>query len=168
MAAIEPSGGSVQLQLDAEEAQILRGLATEMKELIEHEAAIQDAVIDRLFPSAYADPKDAQAFTELVGDELKSAKLDAIRSVLSVLGEPGGVDMIVPRSEIDGWLTVLTDLRLALGTRFEVTEEKMEAELDASDPDAPGMALLHWLGWMQEMFIRAITEGGDDGSARAG
>jgi len=168
MAAIEPSGGNIQLKLEAEEAQILRGLATEMKELIEQEATIEDAVIDRLFPSAYADPKDAQAFSELVGDELKSAKLDAIRSVLSVLGEPGGVDMTVPRSEIDGWLTVLTDIRLALGTRFEVTEEKMETELDASDPDASGMALLHWLGWMQEMFISAITEGGDDGSAQAG
>ena len=164
MTSIEASDGNVLLVMDAEEAGLLRGLVTEMQELIEQEASIQDAVIDRLFPSAYADPKDAQAFSELVGDELKNGKLDAIRSVLSVLGNPGEVDATVPRSEIDGWLTVLTDLRLALGTRLDVTEEKMERELDASDPEAAGMAVLHWLGWMQEMFIRAITEGDDDGS----
>lgn len=167
MASIEASGGNVVFKMDAEEAALLRGLATEMQEMIEQESTIQDAVIDRLFPSAYADPEDAQAFSELVGDELKNGKLDAIRSVLSVLGNPGDVDTTVPRSEIDGWLTVLTDLRLALGTRLDVTEEKMERELDASDPEAPGMAVLHWFGWMQEMFIEAITEGDDDGSTEA-
>lgn len=156
------------MRLEAEEADLLRSLANQMKDLLEQEAAIQDAVIDRLFPSAYADPKDAEAFTELVGDELKNGKLDALRSVLSVLGASDEVSTTVPRSEIDSWLTVLTDLRLALGTRFEVTEEKMEAELDPDDPAASGMAVLHWLGWVQEMFIRAITEEGDDGSTEAG
>lgn len=147
------------LELDAEEAALLRELANQMKELLEHEHEIQDAVIDRLFPSAYADPKDAQAFSELVGDDLKKGKLDAIRSVLSVLGEPGEVDTTVPSSEIDGWLTVLTDMRLALGTRLNVTEETMEAELDPEDPASGGLAVLHWLGWVQEMFLRAIQEG---------
>lgn len=163
MASIEPSPGGVALRLEAEEADLLRDLAAQMTELVEQEAVIQDAVIDRLFPSAYADPKDAEAFTELVGDELKNGKLDALRSVLSVLGENDEVETTVPHSEIDAWLTTLTDLRLALGTRFEVTEEKMEAELDPDDPAAPGMAVLHWLGWVQEMFIRSITEEDDDG-----
>lgn len=162
MASIEPSAGGVSLSLEIEEATLLRDLANQMKDLLEQEAVIQDAVIDRLFPSAYADPKDAEAFSDLVGDELKNGKLEAIRSVLSVLGEDDAVETTVPRSEIDGWLTVLTDLRLALGTRFEVTEEKMEAELDPEDPATAGMAVLHWLGWVQEMFIRAITEVGDD------
>src|SRR5688572_14395350 len=168
MASIEPSAGSVAVHLELEEAGLLRALATQMQELLEQEAVIHDAVIDRLFPSAYTDPKDAEAFTELVGEELKNGKLDALRSVLSVLGENDEISTTVPRSEIDAWLTVLTDLRLTLGTRFEVTEEKMEAELDPDDPAAPGMAVLHWLGWVQEMFIRAITEVGDDGSTEAG
>src|SRR5688500_9085215 len=157
MASIEPMQGSVSFSLDEEEAQVLRGLAVEMQGLIEQEGVIEDAVINRLFPSAYADPDDARAFSQLVGDDLKDSKLAAIRSVLSVLGAAGNVDTTVPRSEVDGWLTVLTDIRLALGTRFDVTEEKMEAELDPSEPESAGLAVLHWLGWMQEMFIRAIT-----------
>ena len=158
MASIEPLSGDVAVSFDADEARVLRSLLTEMKDLIDHEAAMDDTVIDRLFPAAYAQPEDAQSFRELVGDELKSGKRSALSSVLSVLGDDGDVAVTVPRSEIDQWLTALTDVRLALGTRFEVTEEKMAAELDPDDPGAGAMAMLHWLGWMQEMMIRAITE----------
>lgn len=168
MASIEPSAGSVVLTLDAAEAGLLRDLASQMEELLARSSEYEDPVVDRLFPSAYEDPKDSQAYSDLIGDELKKAKLDALRSVLSVLGEPAEIDTTVPRSEVDAWLTVLTDLRLALGTRLEVTEEKMEAELDPADPGAAGIAVLHWLGWVQEMFIRAITEVGDDGPAGTG
>lgn len=157
MASIEPKGGDVLVTLDDDEAHIIRGLLTEMKELLDHEAAIQDEVLDRLFPAAYAEPADAEGFRELVGEELKSGKQQAILGVLSVLGDAGSVATTVPRSEIDAWLTALTDVRLALGTRFGVTEEKMSAELDPSDRDAAGVAVLHWLGWMQEMLIRAIS-----------
>lgn len=157
MASIEPLAGDLAVSFDAGEARILRGLLTEMKDLIDHEAAIDDVVIDRLFPAAYAQPEDAQSFRELVGDELKAGKRSALSSVLSVLGDDGDVAVTVPRSEIDQWLTALTDVRLALGTRFEVTEEKMAAELDPDDPGAGAMAILHWLGWMQETMIRAIT-----------
>ena len=53
---------------------------------------------------------------------------------------------------------MLTDIRLALGTRFDVTQEKMSHELDPNDPEAPGMSVLHWLGWVQEMLIEIVTE----------
>jgi hypothetical protein len=162
MASFEPQAGDVAVSFDADEARILRGLLTEMKELIDHEASVDDAVIERLFPAAYAAPEDTQSFRELVGDELKAGKQGALLSVLSVLGEDGDVAATIPRSEIDQWLTALTDVRLALGTRFEVTEEKMVAELDPGDPGAGAMAVLHWLGWMQEMLISAITSDTDD------
>ncbi len=163
MASIEARAGDVAVAFDADEARVLRGLLTEMKELIDQEAAVQDAVIDRLFPAAYAAPEDTQSFRELVGEELKAGKQGALLVVLSVLGDDGEVAAIVPRSEVDQWLTALTDVRLALGTRFEVTEEKMSAELDPGGDGAGAIAVLHWLGWMQEMLIRAISEATDDG-----
>lgn len=159
MASIEPDGGAVAVSFDKEEAQLLRGLFTEMQQLIANEAEVQDDVIDRLFPAAYAEPEDARGFRELVGQELKNTKQSSFLTVLSLLGEEGDVTATVPRSEVDPWLTALTDIRLALGTRYDVTEEKMETELDPDDPEAGPMAILHWLGWMQEMFIRAITKG---------
>ena len=168
MASIEAKAGDVAVAFDEDEARVLRALLTEMKDLIEQETAVDDAVIDRLFPAAYAAPEDAESFRELVGDELKTGKQGALLAVLSVLGEEGDVAVTVPRSEVDQWLTALTDVRLALGTRYDVTEEKMSAELDPADRDVGAIAMLHWLGWMQEMLIRAITEEHDDGTAEPG
>jgi hypothetical protein len=165
MASFEGRGGDVVVALDEEEANLMRGLLTEMKELLTHEHEVQDDVVDRLFPAAYAEPEDAENFRALVGDDLSKGKQQAILSVLSVLGDEGPVDTRVPRSEIDAWLTALNDVRLALGTRFAVTEEKMSAELEPSDPESSGIAILHWLGWMQEMLIRAISSNQDDDRA---
>ena len=168
MAEIEGAGPAVRVRFDEEEAQVLRGLLGEMKELLVRSAQVQDAVLDRLFPSAYADPDDAKAFSELVGDDLRDGKVERMSTVLDAFGAAGAVDLSVAEPEVHVWLTVLTDVRLALGTRFEVTEEKMSQELDPDDPSAPGLAVLHWLGWLQEMFIRAISEEGHGDPSEGG
>lgn len=162
MASIERTGAAVEISLDVFEARLLRGLLDEMASLLQHEAVIEDAVVDRLFPAAYAQPEDARAFAELVGDELKTGKVSAVASVSATLAGEGPVEAQIPGDQIDTWLTVLTDLRLALGTRLDVTEEKMSVELDPNDPETAGMSVLHWLGWMQEKLIEIVTEETDE------
>lgn len=157
MATIEPQAGAIHMTLDAEESRMLRNLLDEMKIALQEEGAMDDAVVERLFPAAYADPDDARAFSDLVGDELKAGKLQALENAAEALGESGDVDLVLQVSEVDPWLTLLTDLRLAIGTRAGVTEETMEGDLDPStNPDAPVLALLHWLGWMQESLLEGI------------
>ena len=158
MASFERTPTGVELSLDIFEARLLRGLLDEMARLLQQEASIEDAVVDRLFPAAYAAPEDAQAFAELVGEELKDGKLAAVSSLAATLGGDGATVARIATDETDSWLTVLTDLRLALGTRLEVTEEKMSEQLDPGDPEAAGMSVLHWLGWLQEMLIEIATE----------
>lgn len=162
MASVERTGAAVRISLDAFEARLLRGLLEEMADLLRQEAVIEDAVVDRLFPPAYAQPEDAQAFAELVGDELKTGKVSAVDSVATALAGDGPIEAHIPHDQIDAWLTVLTDLRLALGVRLDVTEEKMSVELDPNDPEATGMSVLHWLGWLQEMMLETVTEDMDD------
>jgi hypothetical protein len=53
------------------------------------------------------------------------------------------------------WLRTINDIRLTIGTRLEVDETKMAAELDERDPEAPALAVLHWLGWLQESFLES-------------
>jgi hypothetical protein len=65
---------------------------------------------------------------------------------------------MLDEEEVDRLLALLTDIRLAIGTRLDVTEERMAAELDRDDPDAAALSVLHWLGWLQESVIAAITE----------
>jgi hypothetical protein len=38
-----------------------------------------------------------------------------------------------------------------------VTEESY-GPLDPSDPDAPRLALYHWLSWLQEEVVQAMSE----------
>ncbi|MEA2452976.1 MAG: hypothetical protein QOG04_1686, partial [Actinomycetota bacterium] len=44
MASIAPLGGDVAVAFDEDEARLLRGLLNEMKDLLEHEAVVQDDV----------------------------------------------------------------------------------------------------------------------------
>ena len=43
----------------------------------------------------------------------------------------------------------LNDVRLALGTVLDVTEDTPD-ELPADDPRAPHLAVYHWLTWVQD------------------
>jgi Domain of unknown function (DUF2017) len=53
------------------------------------------------------------------------------------------------------WLSALNDVRLALGTVLEVTED-MPDELASDDPRAPHLVVYHWLTWVQDSLIHAL------------
>jgi hypothetical protein len=152
-----PDGG-VQLQLEAYEADLLRQLLKEMRTLLEADIPPSDAVLKRLFPDAFEDEEQASAYRELIGDELHERKVAALRTAEEVLGGDGPVDAALDEEQVDRWLALLTDIRLAIGTRLDVTEERMAAVIDPDDPDAPALSVLYWLGWIQESIIAALDE----------
>lgn len=141
------------ISLDANEADVLRGLLDELRVVIESAESVDRSVTERLFPKAYADEADAAAFAELVGDELRTQKAAAIETLRTGLGDAGPSEVTVTPSDKETWLPVLTDLRLAIGTKLDVDEDKMGRPLDPTDPEAPALSVLHWLGWMQESLL---------------
>ncbi|MGI8407190.1 MAG: DUF2017 family protein [Actinomycetota bacterium] len=144
----------LRVHLEGDEAEILRRLIAEMQMLLEAELA-QDPVNQRLFPQAYEDAADSSAYNELIGDELRNTKKLAARTVLERLGERGELHSSIPEEEVDAWLTLITDLRLAIGTRLGVTEETMADDMDTDSSDAQAYAVMHWLGWLQESILTA-------------
>jgi hypothetical protein len=154
------AGEGVQVELELDEARLLRGLIDEMRTLLEADIPDTDAVKQRLFPAAYEDEAQANEFRELIQDDLHRTKLETLRAVSDRLGKTGPLVSAIPPDEVAQWLTLMTDLRLAIGTRLDVDETKMETDLDPEHPDAPAMSVLHWLGWMQESLLRATTEPG--------
>ncbi|MEA2461127.1 MAG: hypothetical protein QOH90_1304 [Actinomycetota bacterium] len=151
--------GAISVELEDWEAHMLRELLGQMRELLQAED-LKDPVIARLYPPAYDEAPDAEAYRELIGNDLKNSKLGAIDDVAAKLeGEGGPLKTSLSEDEFDAWLRVLTDLRLAIGTRLDVTEEMMDREPDPHDPDAPALSELHWLGWMQESMLRASMGG---------
>jgi hypothetical protein len=148
--------GGIKLRLEGHEADLMRELAEEMKALLEAEIPRADPVIGRLFPDAYDAAPEAEAYRELVEDDLKGAKRRARALVEEKLGRRGSVSTTLSTEETEMWLTFLTDVRLAIGTRLEITEERMGAEIDPDDPDAAALSVLHWLGWLQETTLQEM------------
>lgn len=150
------------LHLEEHEAGLLRELVGETRTLLEADIPRADPVIARLFPDAYDDPEHAQAYHDMVGDELRREKVRALAAVSESLGPRGRVDVELDDELTTSWLAWLTDVRLAVGTRLNVTEETMGTEIDPESPDAPAYEVLHWLGWIQESIIERIGPLGGD------
>ncbi len=148
-------GGRLLIELDAPEAGALRHVADEMFILLEEESRA-DPVTRRLFPDAYEDEQDARSFASLVGDELRATKRHSLERVRSHLGRAGNARVSLGPDDVQAWLTTLTDLRLAIGARLEITEETMDAPIDSGHPDSLSMAIMHWLGWLQESILETI------------
>jgi hypothetical protein len=145
-----------EMRLDAAEADLLRGLAAEMQDLLRAEVLEDDPVMLRLFPDAYDSPEDADSFREMVGDELRKQKLDGLDQVRGSLGSKGAAVISLDAESSSAWLTTLADMRLSIGTRLGVTEETMAQEVSADAPEDSAMLVLHWLGWLQESMLEAM------------
>lgn len=155
MIAVDKAGDQLRLRLEPGEAEVLRQLIDELLDVLRREEA-DDRVSQRLFPDAYDSAEDTAAYNELVSDQLRRDKIGSLQGVRNDVGRDG-VDITLSRPSSERWLTALTDLRLALGTRLEMTEQKMAADLDPQDPQAPSLAVLHWLGWVQELMLQAMN-----------
>ena len=148
--------GGVRLTLDEDEASLLRNLVSEMRMLLEADVPPGDAVKQRLFPRAYEEDEDEETYRDLVADDLATAKLDVVKAVGDALGPHGGSNVDLGPEDVSSWLRLLTDLRLAIGVRLDVTEETMSEEIDPDDPNAPAYAVMHWLGWLQGSILERI------------
>jgi hypothetical protein len=149
--------GGIRLKLERHEAEVLRGLVSQLSEALS-EGTLTGLVRGRLFPDAYESAEDQSAYEDLVGDGLQRAKLGSLAMVGHALGAKGKVDVRIAPDDLDGWLSAIADLRLAIGVSISVDEERMGAELDPSDPDASAISLVHWLGWIQGSIIEAASK----------
>jgi Domain of unknown function (DUF2017) len=143
-------GGAVELRLSGDERSLLAGLVLELRALLD--GAPGDPSLRRLFPPAYDEADDEQAYRDLMGGEL----LDGRRAALDLVAQTVDRERL-SAEEADEWLRALNDLRLVLGTRLDVQEATFAAELRRDDPRAPALAVYGYLSWMQEELIAALS-----------
>jgi hypothetical protein len=156
MDATSMGEGSVTIRFSEDEAELLRRLLAEMETLLAARSD-RDPVVGRLFPRAYEKKKEEESYRSLVGDELVTTKKANLRTAGDMLGREGAAEAALSEDQAEAWLALLTDLRLAIGTRLDVTEEKMSEDIDPDDPEAAALSVLHWLGWVQGTILEAIT-----------
>jgi hypothetical protein len=138
--------GDYGIALDRSERAVLRGLARELRELVEEE----DPTVGRLFPPAHPDDPEANAdYERLAHDGLVSGRLAA----LTRLDATVDAERLAPE-DVEAWCGVLNDLRLVLGERLGVTEDLYEDDLDPRDPE---LALYGWLTWLQGEVVEALS-----------
>jgi len=144
------------MKLNATEAAILRDLVEQMRALVK-ESDATDPIRARLFPDAYEDEEDAAAYRGMTGGDLSAVKLEALDRVSESLGNEGSKRIALRQDDAEAWIRALTDMRLAIGTRLEVTEYTMDLEPDPSDPSFDALQTLHWLGWLQERILEQMV-----------
>lgn len=155
MPSFRAKRGNVRVVFDEPEAELLRQLLGELREILGSEDRA-DTVVGRLFPPAYEGAADEAEYRDLADDSLRREKQLGVERVSQAVGDDGGATVTIGRDELDAWLPVLTDMRLAIGMRLDVDEARMSRPVEASEPDAFPLSVLHWLGWITEELIRGV------------
>lgn len=169
---------------EQQEAAVLRGLVSQMEDMLQARAeeapqdelseltgikagpstAPDDPVLARLLPDFHRldpdqptqeDIDSAAALRSLHEPELLDAKLGVAEVVLQTLGPQGG-EVRLSLEQADAWLSAINDVRLALGTALDVSED-MPDELPEDDPRAAHIGVYHWLTYLQESLVQAMT-----------
>jgi len=150
-----PAGGTAAVPSDAE-LSALTGLGTDLGTGFGDEAdsppAPSDPALARLLPDAYRDDdRAAGEFRRLTESSLRRDKVSSAERLLAALPADGPGEVRLDPETTESWLATINDVRLALGTRLEVTEEM--AEPDPEDPDAPAYVVYLWLTELQGVLI---------------
>lgn len=117
-----------------------------------------DPVLARLFPDAYQDdPSAASDFRRYTEQELREGKRAKAQRVLRDLDRTPEPITLDPDGAA-AWLGVLNDLRLALGTDLEVTQDLDEflATIPKRDPRRALAIAYEWLGILQATLIETL------------
>lgn len=160
--------------LEAQEVTVLRNLIAEVQQMLGGRADASpadelsvltgirtgptsrpdDRVLARLLPDFTTEDADlAAGLRSLHEPALIEAKNAAASTVLATLPERGGKVELTPE-QADDWLAALNDVRLALGTALDVSED-MADELEPDDPRTPHLGVYHWLTFVQDALVQA-------------
>jgi hypothetical protein len=176
-------GRPPRLSLEPVEAEVIRRAAEELLQLLAADAAgpstadsddplaaivgpidtgepVDDAVLRRLLPDAYRDDEESAAEWRRLGrSEVRSAMTEAVRRLLDDLPPGGRVVVRLDDEHVEYWLTALTDLRLALGTRLEITDDRWydaALRLPEDDPRRMAYAFYEFLTACQSVILDAV------------
>ena len=143
------------------EASIVGLLLDQLEQLLtaDPDDAGGDPVVERLLPPGHAsDPELAAEYRELTAAALREGKADDLALVRATLPAQGG-EMRLDDEQARAWLRTTNDLRLALGSRLDITEET-EPPDDVVDEDDHQLAVYYWLTAVQGSLVDALAGAG--------
>jgi hypothetical protein len=151
-------GDALVARLDPAEAGVLGMLLDQLEMLLDSEDAVGDPVLARLLPEGNrGDAEAAAEYRELTESSLRSGKADDLAMVRASLPDGGG-DVVLDADQAAAWLRSSNDLRLALGTRLDISEDS-EPPLDVVDEESQQLAVYYWLTALQGSLVDALVAG---------
>lgn len=152
---VRRADGDFDVEVPADQRDVIRDLPQQLRRLLDDGDPETDAALRRLYPTAdLDDPDHAAEFDRLVRDDLTAQRAAAIAAMERTIDADR-----LSEDDLTGWLAVLNDLRLVLGTRLEVTEETTTEDFDAGDARAPAYALYAYLSYLEEQIVEALGSG---------
>ncbi|HEX2851052.1 MAG TPA: DUF2017 family protein [Acidimicrobiales bacterium] len=143
--------GDFAVSLPDAERELLRGLPTQLRELL----ATEDPSLERLFPPAYLNDDERNAeFARLMHMELLGKRL----ATLDLLEETLDADRLT-EEQILAWLGSLNDTRLVIGTILDVSEDMEPDAIADDDPRFPMWVLYHFLSGLVGEIVDALDRG---------
>jgi hypothetical protein len=136
--------GGIQLSVGTNEQRVLRSVPTLLQS--------RDDAGGRLDYTPHPDDPAADAeYRELIGDDLTHLRMEDRQSFNDlVAGEPGTPETL------EAFMRVIGEVRLVLAGRLGIEDDGWEAEADMqSDPE---LALLGWLGYLQDEAVGVLSE----------
>ncbi|HEY3335821.1 MAG TPA: DUF2017 family protein [Candidatus Limnocylindrales bacterium] len=176
--------GTIELRLALRERAILRSLLGDLRDIVGEEAdppglttvdadeapadhdvtldpdatdgvsgAATDPVLTRLYPDARPDdPAWSARFRDMIRGDLDDARRESLAIVEDTLDARS-----IDDDEAEAWLHVLNDLRLVMGTRLDITEEREAAPFDPEAPDAAARVVYAYTGWLEGQFVDVLA-----------
>ena len=145
-------------RLDPAESGVLGMLLDQLEMLLDSDDAAGDPVLARLLPDGNRNDAEAAAeYRELTESSLRSGKADDLAMVRASLPDGGG-DVVLDADQAAAWLRSTNDLRLALGTRLEISEDT-EPPDDVVDDESQQLAVYYWLTSLQGSLVDALIAG---------
>ena len=151
-------GGAVVARLDPAEAGIVGLLLDQLDQLLGADAGdvADDPVLTRLLPEGHrGDPALAADYRALTESALREGKHDDLATVRATLPAGGG-EVRLDLDQAAAWLRTSNDLRLALGTRLDVTEDTEPPEEFTEEQDHQ-LGVYYWLTALQDSLVDALA-----------
>lgn len=148
--------GTVRIRLEPIEADLLRALLDDLAEVVAADSFEEgDPVRERLFPAGYRDDTEASDdFRDLTESSLRAERVARARACAEDIDGAGVIAMDAEAA--DRWIRAINDLRLALGTRLQITDENHPDEIDDTHPQAQEWTVYYWLTGLQDGIVRSL------------
>lgn len=161
MRPFRAKGAAIVARVDAAEAGVLGLLLDQLEQLLETDEPRDDPVVARLLPDGHrSDPELAADYREMTETALRHGKTDDLATVRASLPDGGG-ELRLDTDQAAAWLRTSNDLRLALGTRLDITEDT-EPPDEVTSEEEQQLAVYYWLTGLQGSLVDALV------AARAG